>query len=556
VTSHVIRARAPRGAASQLERVTDAGRLAHHLADAAHVPGGKAEALVVPRNEREVAEALTTSTTVLVIGAQSSLTGGATPRGDTLLSTARLRTIEDPGEQRLRVGAGVTIAEVDERLRRRGALYPPVPTWQGATVGGTIATNAAGAATFKHGTTRAWVEGLTVVLATGDVLDLRRGEVVARADGYFEAVLQTRVVRVPVPRYTMPAVAKLSAGYFASPGMDLIDLFIGAEGTLGVITEATLRVQPARPAVCLAFVTSRDRSSAIELVTQLRREALRTWRTNDGSGLDVSAIEYMDARSLSLLREDGVDRRLGLALDDRAAIGLLISIDLPPSTSAGDAYRAFGSFEGGTDANALPVGEPGVEVSSGDARSNATALAQLAALLQQFGVAETTLIAVPGETGAAERLLALREAVPLAVNQRVRRAQREIDSRIEKTAADVIVPFPQIEAMLELYDEELRRRGLDAAIWGHLSDGNVHPNIIPRSYADVESGRAAVIAFGREAIRLGGAPLAEHGVGRNVTKQQLVRELYGDEGVAQMQQVKCALDPDWKLAPGVIFTRT
>ena len=78
--------------------------------------------------------------------------------------------------------------------------------------------------------------------------------------------------------------------------------------------------------------------------------------------------------------------------------------------------------------------------------------------------------------------------------------------------------------------------------------------MIPRSLAEVESGKAAVLAFGREAIRLGGAPLAEHGVGRNPVKQQLLRTLYGDAGIEQMRRVKRAIDPQWKLAPGVLFS--
>jgi D-lactate dehydrogenase (cytochrome) len=117
----------------------------------------------------------------------------------------------------------------------------------------------------------------------------------------------------------------------------------------------------------------------------------------------------------------------------------------------------------------------------------------------------------------------------------------------------MVVPFEHIGTLLDVYERSFQRRGLDAAVWGHLSDGNVHPNVIPRSFADVESGRAAILEFGREAMRLGGAPLAEHGVGRNQVKQQLLRMLYGEEGIEEMRAVKHALDPEWKLAPGVIF---
>jgi D-lactate dehydrogenase (cytochrome) len=145
--------------------------------------------------------------------------------------------------------------------------------------------------------------------------------------------------------------------------------------------------------------------------------------------------------------------------------------------------------------------------------------------------------------------------VPSAVNQRVGRARQSVDPRIEKTAADLIVPFDRLQELIDGCAAEFGRRGLDAAVWGHVSDGNVHPNVIPRSFADVEAGKAAILALGREAIRLGGAPLAEHGVGRNRVKQQLLRELYGEEGIEEMRRVKRALDPDGRLAPGVLFER-
>ena len=73
--------------------------------------------------------------------------------------------------------------------------------------------------------------------------------------------------------------------------------------------------------------------------------------------------------------------------------------------------------------------------------------------------------------------------------------------------------------------------------------------------ADVESGKAVILELGREAIRLGGAPLAEHGVGRNSVKQRLLEQLYGRDGIEDMRAVKQAIDPEWKLAPGVLFPR-
>jgi D-lactate dehydrogenase (cytochrome) len=170
-------------------------------------------------------------------------------------------------------------------------------------------------------------------------------------------------------------------------------------------------------------------------------------------------------------------------------------------------------------------------------------------------VLDSVDIAVPGDHAREQQLLALREAVPAGVNARVGRAKQTVDARIEKTAADMIVPFERLGELLRIYNGEFGRRGLDAAVWGHISDGNLHPNVIPRSMADVESGREAILAFGGEVLRLGGSPLAEHGVGRNPIKQQLLRQMYGDEGIEQMRAVKRAIDPEWKMAPGVLFAR-
>ena len=533
MADHIIRARPSAGGSPAPPRlVRDPDLLASFLEDAAHFPGGFADGIATPSSEAEVAALVRDASSVLPIGAQSSLTGGATPRGGLLLSTSRLNRILASGDDWIRVEAGVTLVDLDAALAKAGRHYPPVPTFTGAFAGGVAATNAAGAATFKYGTTRDWVRALTVVLANGDVLDVERGRTRAHQDGFFEIVLSDRIARVPVPRYRMPDVPKTSAGYFAAPGMDLIDLFIGSEGTLGVITEVTLRVLPAKPGMCLAFVPFDDRAAALGFVTRLREAARDTWRTRDPRGMDVSAIEHMDARCLALLREDGADRANGVTIPGSAVMALLVTLELPAEVDAARAFDEIG--------RAREAGAPD------------TALVRFCRALDQAGVLDRVEIAVPGDAARERQLLALREAVPAGVNARVGRA-KSIDARIAKTAADMIVPFERLAELLAIYDEEFLARGLDAAVWGHISDGNLHPNVIPRSMAEVESGKAAILRFGRDVIRLGGSPLAEHGVGRNPVKQQLLIELYGRDGVEEMRAVKRTLDPDFKLAPGVLF---
>ena len=308
--------------------------LASFVEDAAHFPGGFAAGVAAPSSEAEVAALLRSAPAVLPIGAQSSLTGGATPNGEVVLSTARLNRILDrvrPRDCGAASGPGVTLVDLDAALARSGRYYPPVPTFTGAFAGGIVATNAAGAATFKYGTTRDWVKALTVVLPSGDVLDVERGRTVADRDGHFEIVLSDRAVRIRVPRYRMPDVPKLSAGYFAAPGMDLIDLFIGSEGTLGVITEVTLRVLPARPAMCLAFVPFDDRRAALAFVRRMRDAARETWRARDplgprrggdrAHGCPVPGGAARGRRRPRARRRDPGTRGDGAARDARAAGG-------------------------------------------------------------------------------------------------------------------------------------------------------------------------------------------------------------------------------------------
>ena len=411
----------------------------------------------------------------------------------------------------------------------------PTPTFEGACIGGTAATNAAGAATFKYGATRDWIRGLKVVLADGSLLELHRGEHRAHPDGYFELHGAGGVRRIPLPGYRMPEVPKRSAGYFARPGMDAVDLFIGSEGTLGVITEVTCDVVSPRPEICLVWLTLPDDAGALALVTALRREARAAWRSRDPRGMDVAAVEHLDRRSLELVREDGADRRHGVDVPADAAVALLVQLELPPGavpTSAA-AYDQIGG--------ALAPDAPD------------TPLVRLCRMLDRAGVLDRAEIALPADRRRQDQLRAVREAVPEAVNRRVKAAQRDVDAGIRKTAADMIVPYEHFGDSLEAFRNAFERRGLDYAIWGHISDANVHPNVIPRSLADVERGQEAIMACGRAVIGMGGCPLAEHGVGRNPVKQALLRELYGDEGIAAMRAVKAALDPRGVLAPGVLF---
>lgn len=512
-----------------LER--DPDTIARYLDDAAHYPGGHAPGVFRPQSIEAVASILSIGTQVLPVGAQSSLTGGATPMGEAVLSTERLSSIRRAGDVVV-AGAGVTLHALQAALAEDERWFPPVPTYLGATVGGAIATCAAGAATFKYGTVRPWVEALTVVIPGGEVLEIARGEVRAN-DGVFVVITADGERRLVLPAIAMPAVPKHSAGYFVAPAMDLVDLFIGAEGTLGVVVEARLRTA-ARPAgTCWLLTQVTSEASAITLTDALRRAARQTWSSGDPRGLDIAAIEHIDRRSLDVVRDDGVDRRLGLQIHPETAVVLLAQIEV--ATAVDEVLWE--------------------DVASALAPTAADRpLTRLARLLDAHGVLDRSEIALPGNRARAAAFVELREAVPAGVNRRVALAKAR-DGRIHKTAADVIVPDERFAEMLCDCRRLSAAHGLDVAVWGHISDGNVHPNVIPQCYEDVERGRAMLLELARCVIALGGCPLAEHGVGRHSMKQHLLELLYSRAGVDGMRQLKRSMDPAQQLAPGVLFPR-
>ena len=147
-----------------------------------------------------------------------------------------------------------------------GQFYPPDPTETGAAIGGNIATNASGSRSLKYGPTRRWVERLRVAFADGTVREFGRGEAIDFDPG-------------TIP---LPDVTKNTAGYLLRPGMDWVDLICGSEGTLGVITEARVRLLPLPKAMLAGVIFFPSDDAALDVVD--------SWR-----GLRM--LEYMDANS-------------------------------------------------------------------------------------------------------------------------------------------------------------------------------------------------------------------------------------------------------------------
>jgi FAD/FMN-containing dehydrogenase len=238
---------------------------------------GHADKVLVPLDEAElleiVARASAAKIPVTIAGAGSGLTGGRCPDGGWLVSMEKFQRLEiHPGHAVC--GAGVHLVDLHNAARAAGQFYPPDPTETLAAVGGTIACNASGSRSFCFGATRAWIERLRVVLMTGRVLDVRRGEAID-----FE-----------VPEIPLPAARKHSAGYRLKPGMDWIDLIAGSEGTLGIVVEAELKLLPSPKTILAGVVFFSGEDEALD--------ALDGWR--DVPRLRM--LEYVDGDALDLIR--------------------------------------------------------------------------------------------------------------------------------------------------------------------------------------------------------------------------------------------------------------
>ena len=513
---------------SRYESKRDTKSLEEVNEDVAHVRGerGATERIIMRNNagEAEVAEILRRSPHVVARGSGSSLTGGAVPWEP---STQDLRSgvpldesiVLDLSEQRnleigegfAKVQPGVLVSQLQEELSRKGLYYPPYPTFEGATMGGIVANNAGGATNFKYKQTRDWVLGIKTVLANGEILDIKRGQYIAHPPtneypaGFFELENAAgEITTIPVPTYSMPDVPKNSGPYFAKPGMDLIDLFVGSEGTLGVITKATMKVIPL-PQISWIMVNCPNDEQALELTRKLRDVSQETWKTPGSEKIDVSAIEYIDKQSMDLIKSKG-----------RISPQIL---------------------------NQLPANPGSVLIIQMENVSD-SAMNDFSRMLQETGSTADIFATPEMSSDISQDIRRMREAVPSEVNKLVGKSKKR-DPSVSKMAGDMDVKFENLGDMLKFYKEEFGNLGLKLFIWGHFSDGNVHPNVIANSADDMKRAKAVMMKCAEKVVnQYHGTPIAEHGVGK--IKQDLLRVGLTEDDIDQMRGIRRAFDPKRK----------
>lgn len=250
-------------------------------ADALHLPSGESELQAI------LGEASARGISVTVSGAGTGVTGGRVAQGGWVVSLERFTTVAIEEGTAL-VGAGVSLRDLQVSASRMGQFYAPDPTEMLASLGGTIATNASGSRSFRYGDTRRHVLELRIALMDGSIREFHRGQQID-----FET-----------PALPRPQTTKHTAGFPLYPGMDWIDLFIGSEGILGVITCARVRLLPAVTDLLTGVIFFRHDLEAMR--------AVRDWRPVQG----LRMLEYFDEGSLTLLRT----RYSEVPADARAAL--------------------------------------------------------------------------------------------------------------------------------------------------------------------------------------------------------------------------------------------
>ncbi len=439
--------------------------------------------------------------------AGTNLTGSAIGEGIVLDVSRLSRILEiNPEERWARVQPGVVFAELNRRLARHGLHFGPDPSsGDMCKLGGMLANNSSGPHTLRYGSVKDNVHALRACLASGDWVDLRAyGLDEARTTELLERVPSLRAVLDLVSTHAdliqakRPLVSKNSSGYnlfglvdgLRGGTYDAPKLFIGSEGTLGIFSEATLRLEPKPKAVTTALIHFRDLEDVAAAVPALL-------------ALTPSALEVMDAHTLDLIGRDAH----GVPAD--AAATLLAEFDDP----------------------------------EGEAAARET-VARLSALCRQFRLASAPLVASDAEQ--RERLWRARKALyPTLYRYSARKKPINF-------VDDVVVRADLIADLIRYLEGFFDDQRVAVAIFGHIGNGNAH--IVPLlDVNDPEDFRHMTDAY-REIhrtvlTRFGGSICGEHGDGR--VRAEVVREMFGEDLYRLFVQVKETLDPAGIFNPGV-----
>lgn len=446
--------------------------LARYTADVTHHYHADPIAAVRPADTAEVAQVMQIAArhgvAVLPASGRTGLTGGLMTVGGLILSVERLNTIRqiNPAARLAIVEAGVVLDSLHKAAEAEDLYFP---LWFGARgsamIGGVLSTNAGGSNVLRYGSTRALCLGLEVVLADGRILNL------------------------------MSALHKDNSGY------DLKQLFIGAEGTLGVITAAVMKLVPRPRAYATATLSARSLPDALILLNRLQA----------ASGGAVEAFEYMPASYMAQMARARPDIRQPFSPAAEVTILVELGSLRPDDTTP----KADGS---------LPL----------------------------TGLLETTLAQMMAEGMVQDAEIAQTEAQRAAMWQRRELASEVMTSRQPTIDTDICLPTDLVAPFLDRISTRLPQldAGAETILVAHLGDGNVHFTVYPSDASAAHADRI-IEAVEDEVQALGGSFSAEHGVG--LSKLASMKRRKDPVALDVMRAIKAALDPDNRMNPGKVI---
>jgi D-lactate dehydrogenase (cytochrome) len=573
MSSHIIRSVSPALSPLDKEKApllkkTDSNEFSEFLQDASRMPGGYASGVVFPKTELQISEYLKKmneiKTPVTISGNRTGLVGGAVPMGGEILATSLLtKTFPQGNEEILEIVAGedeftrmpyqffikkvqekivavvppgLRLGEFQKRVEEKGWFYPPDPTEWNAFLGGTVSTNASGARTFKYGATRPFVQGLRTVLANGDVLDIQRNMFLPDSKNKFQIILsgpKNAVLNIHPIR--MPQV-KNAAGYFCMPGMDFVDLWMGSEGTLGVISQAELKLIPKPVSVISGIAFFSTEQEAIQFVKDMREKTYDTWRSKK-EGIDFRALEYFDSHSLNLMRTD----KLEVRIPSKAQAAIYFEQESGIRIAQPELENFIAALLDDTVLKGFPAEKESLHP-----------FCRILRLLKERNVLEDSEIGFPEEEKAQKRLKEFRHALPVKANERIGHLRKTSGlSQLHKIGTDTSVPDSCLAEMVRHYHDMLEASGIEYVIFGHIGNNHLHANLLPKSESEFIQAKQIYLQFCRYAVEAGGSVSAEHGVGK--LKIPSFEIQYTLEEREQMLNLKKALDPNLILGRGNLF---
>lgn len=475
------------------------------LTDASNFKGS-CDAVYFPDNENEIAEIIIeanrSKTPVTIAGNGTGLTGARVPQTGIVISTEKLNKIlEINSEQKFAaVEPAVILADLQNKVKEKNLFYPPDPTETNCFIGGTIATNASGAKTFKYGATRNFIEELNIILPTGEWLKLKRGGCKADQNILELKTESNKIITLKLPAYKMP-LTKNASGYFVKDGMDAIDLFVGSEGTLGIITKAKLRLLPLPEKVISCVVFFNDETAAFNFLDTARSLSFEARDNNSKNEIDALALEFFDEHSLKFLSADFQN----IPRDAKAAIW----------------------FEQEADS------------ASEEIQINKW----LDLINKNNGNAETAWFAFTENDKS--KIREFRHAISWKVNEYIAK------NNLRKLGTDVAVPDKFFRQLFASSKKLVQNAEIDFVVYGHFGNSHMHLNMLPKNKDEFETGKSIYHAICIAAINHGGTISAEHGVGK--IKTDYLLEMYGRETISKMFEIKKTLDPNLILGRGNIF---